>query len=343
MQQASILGDGKGGEFPDAGFLNCKGQGEQSKEKGTEIEQDLSFSTCWNAARHSSGRAVAEEIMELGFRRIELSHGLNAAMVQDFLRSKEELGFEVSSLHCFCPHPPEIRGDNPDCYEFTSDSPERRNRAIKLAIQTVEMAARFGAPCVVIHGGRIRSLDATKRLRQMVLEGKLLGKDYAAEKLQAVVKREAAGPKYLKRTLDALQKIAAHAGQHGIILCIENRDDYEAVPSEREMEVLFRRLGAPNVGYWHDFGHAQLKHNMGLLNHAQWLEAMGDRAVGCHVHDVEWPFGDHQAPFRGEVAFEKLVLSLPRHIQYVFEISPAVEASAIRDAAARWRELFLKR
>jgi DNA-binding transcriptional LysR family regulator len=39
-----------------------------------------------------------------------------------------------------------------------------------------------------------------------------------------------------------------------------------------------RRLDSAHVGYWHDFGHAQIKHNLGLLNHAQWL------AVGVHTH-----------------------------------------------------------
>lgn len=300
----------------------------------------LSFSTCWNSSRHESGREVAREIMDLGFRRIELSHGLRAPMVSELLAAKEELGFEVSSLHCFCPLPPEVMADNPDCYEFTSDKPESRRRALKMAMQTIDMAERFGAPCVVVHAGRIRSLSATRQLRELAAQGGLLDKDYAKAKLEAVRAREAAGPAYLKRSFEAVQKLAAHAAERGVRLGIENRDDYEAVPSEREVDELLRKLNAPHVGYWHDFGHAHIKHNLGLLDHRQWLKAMGDRAIGCHIHDVQWPFSDHQAPFTGEVPYSELLPHLAPDIEYVFEISPAIEADAIRQAATRWRELF---
>lgn len=202
----------------------------------------LSFSTCWNSSRHESGREVAREILDLGFQRIELSHGLRAPMVSELLAAKDELGFEVSSLHCFCPLPPEVLADNPDCYEFTSDKPESRRRALKMAMQTIDMAERFGAPCVVVHAGRIRSLSATRHLRELAAQGGLLEKEYAREKLEAVRRREAAGPTYLRRSWEALQKLAAHAADRGVRLGIENRDDYEAVPSEREVDELLRKL-----------------------------------------------------------------------------------------------------
>lgn len=300
----------------------------------------LSFSTCWNSARHTSGGELAAEILEMGFRRIELGHGLRAPLVAQLLEAQQESGFEVGSVHCFCPLPPEVLADNPDCYEFTSHREDDRRRATRLAIQTIDMAARFGASTVVVHAGRIRTLAATDRLRDTAARHGLLGKAYARAKVAAVIRRERLGGRYLQRSLDCLVRIAEHAANAGIRLGIENRDDYEAVPSETEFPDLLARLGAPHVGYWHDFGHAQIKDHLGLLSHAQWLDRAGSLAVGCHVHDVVWPFADHRAPFTGTVDFATLVPKLPKGIDFVFEISPRVSRGEILAAADRWKSQF---
>ena len=39
----------------------------------------LAFSTCWNNSRHTDGEAMIEEIVDLGFSHIELSHGMTIA------------------------------------------------------------------------------------------------------------------------------------------------------------------------------------------------------------------------------------------------------------------------
>jgi sugar phosphate isomerase/epimerase len=283
---------------------------------------------------------MAEEILGMGFRRLELGHGLLAPMVADLLKAQEALGFEVSSVHCFCPLPPEVMADNPDCYEFTSHRVEDRRRAVRLALQTIDMAERFGAGLVVVHAGRIRTLNGTERLRELAASGHLLDKEYARAKVEIVQKREALGEKYLQRSLDCLAEVADHAAKMGVRLGIENREDYEAVPSEREIENLLHRLEASNVGYWHDFGHAHIKNNLGLLSHSQWLDKIGHLAFGCHVHDVKWPFSDHQAPFTGEIPFEILVPKLPKDTEFVFEMSPRVPREAILAAKERWNSHF---
>ena len=278
--------------------------------------------------------------MDLGFRRIELGHGLRAPMVAQLLVAKEKLGFEVGSVHCFCPLPPEVLADNPDCYEFTSHREEDRRRATRLAMQTIDMAERFGAKAVVVHSGRIRTLDATGRLREIAGKRGILAKDYARAKLAAVIKRESLGETYVRRALDCLSQIADHASAMGVLIGIENRDDHEAVPSERELPNLLSRLDAPCAGYWHDFGHAQIKAHLGFLDHAAWLDEIGAKAVGCHVHDTAWPFSDHRAPFTGEVDFPALVPKLPKDIDFVFEMNPRVTRNEILASAERWKHLF---
>ena len=33
----------------------------------------------------------------------------------------------------------------------------------------------------------------------------------------------------------------------------------------------------PHVGYWHDFGHVQVKHNLGFLDHVEWMREVAPR------------------------------------------------------------------
>jgi hypothetical protein len=45
-------------------------------------------------------------------------------------------------------------------------------------------------------------------------------------------------------------------------------------------------LNSPNLVYWHDCGHAQIKENLGFIHHALHLESLAPRLAGFHVHDV---------------------------------------------------------
>lgn len=300
----------------------------------------LSFSTCWNAHEKKSGGEMVREILDLGFDTIELGHGLTAPVVQEILETRKIRKFHVSSLHNFCPLPPEVRVDNPDCYEFISHRAEDRERAMRLTRQTIDMAERFEARHVIIHTGRIRTLSLTKPLRALVEAGGFLGKEYARTKVAAVKKREAVGEGYLQRALECVTEVADYASKKGIRIGIENREYYEAMPSEREFENFLQRLDAANAGYWHDFGHAQIKHNLALLDHGEWLDRIGHRAFGCHVHDVRWPFQDHRAPWTGEINFGELVPKLPKDAVFVFEIHPRTPREEILTSVERWKTLF---
>jgi sugar phosphate isomerase/epimerase len=300
----------------------------------------LSFSTSWNSERSKPVQEVIQEILDLGFDAIELGHGLSAPMVHEILELRKRTPFIVSSLHNFCPHPPEVMVDQPDCYEFTSPRQSDRERAVRLTLQTIDMAERLEAPFVVVHTGRIRSLKLTRGLRHLVEAGKFLSKKFAREKLEAVKSRERAGAGYVRHALQCLTQILEYASKKGIRIGIENREHYEAVPSEREFEDFFRILNSPHVGYWHDFGHAQIKQNLALIDHEDWLDRIGSRAIGCHVHDVKWPFKDHCAPFTGEVNYAELVPKLPKSCIFVFELRPGIPREQIVAAVDRWKKLF---
>jgi sugar phosphate isomerase/epimerase len=154
-----------------------------------------------------------------------------------------------------------------------------------------------------------------------------------------VQQREQASEEYIERLRESLKPIIAAAGEKGIRLGIENRDSYEQLPSEREFPALLDQLG-PVCGYWHDFGHAQRKENMGFLEHRAWLEKIGARAIGCHLHDAKWPVEDHRVPFSGDIDYHALVPLFPKGIPFIIELNPKREAAEITAAADRWRKEF---
>src|SRR2546430_1213125 len=125
-------------------------------------------------------------------------------------------------------------------------------------------------------------------------------------------------------------------------VALECRRGYEEIPTERELSGLLEEIDCMQVGYWHDFGHSQIKHYLGFIDHLEWLRMVGPRAFGCHVQDCIWPAKDHEAPFTGDVNFEKLVPLLHTNCLFVWEMSPSKTAEAIRQSVQIWKERFGK-
>jgi sugar phosphate isomerase/epimerase len=301
----------------------------------------LAFSTNWNVSRHHDGGAIVSEILEMGFNTIELGHGLSISQLQGIREAHAKGGFDVVSVHNFCPMPMEIPVDNPDCYEFTSHRPQERDRAIKLTHQTMETASEFGARFVVLHLGRIQSLRGITDglLSELQVKGRA-DRSYCRSKLDAVLKRERSSAMYLQRVMTALEPLVEQAATRNLTLVIENRSDFEALPTERELLELMRRFDSPHLRYWHDFGHAQMRESLGLLDHAQWLREIAPYAVGAHLQDARWPDKDHLIPFDGEIPFDRLVPLLPSSIPYVLELSRNATTEAIEASITRWKSLF---
>lgn len=301
----------------------------------------LAFSTNWNASRRSDGGELVEEILSLGFDTIELGHGLSVSQLHGIRRAHAAGGFRVISVHNFCPMPVEVLTDNPDCYEFTSHRQQDRQRAARLTRQTMETAAEFGASFVVLHLGRIMRLRGlTGGLLDELARSGVAGNSYARVKLEAVRKRERYARGFLDRVTAALEPLVEEARSLGLVLVVENRSDYEAIPSERELLALLKEFDSPHLRYWHDFGHAQMRESLGLLDHAQWLAGIAPFAAGTHLQDARWPDVDHLIPFEGEIPFDRLVPLLPSSLPHIMELSPKASPEAIRTAADRWNKLF---
>lgn len=277
---------------------------------------------------------------KLGFDLIELGHGIRLSLMPGVQKMFESGAVRISSLHNFCPLPVEVPNASPDCYTFSSNSVPERRRAIKHTLQTIDFAERLGAPFVVLHLGRVPMKPVTDRLIALAKQGQMHSRTYVRHKINAVAKREASAPACLAKVTECLKPIIEHAAMKNVRLGIEGRRGYEEIPSERELPALLDELDSLQVGYWHDFGHLQIKENLGFIDHAEWLDAIGPRTLGCHVQDCIWPAQDHQPPFAGDMKLDRLVPLLPSNCPLVWEMSPRRTVEEIRRSVVTWKEHF---
>ena len=278
------------------------------------------------------------EIWELGFRQVELGHGIRVSLLQGIAEFLRDHDLAITSVHNFCPLPLEVFHASPDCLQCTSSDPTERKRAQRQTFATIDQAVRLGAPYVVLHLGFVPMRDPTVRLSKLIYQGKIFGRSFVQTKLRALRQREKTD--LYPRVRDWLLPVVEYAKQARVRLAIENRTELDTFPNEDEFKKLLDDFKEPVIGRWHDFGHAQVRQNLTLQDHAELLQAAVPRLLGCHVHDVIYPDRDHRIPFTGTVPFKELLPLIPTHAPLVWELSPSADADAIRIALRKWQELF---
>ena len=248
---------------------------------------------------------------KLGFELIELDHGIRMPLMPGIQKMFDGGEIRFSSLDNFCLLPDEAAVASPACYKFSAASVEERERAVTQTFQAIDLAGQLNAPFVVLHLGQVTMPPTTDRLIAMAKAGRYLSREYVRMKINAVQERERVAPECLQQVKDCLRRVIEYAAPKNIRIGLEGRRNYEQIPTERELPELLEEMNSPHLGYWHDFGHSQVKENLGFIDHAEWLRTIGPRAFGCHVQDCIWPAREGQRPFTGTVDFEKLVPLLP--------------------------------
>lgn len=280
------------------------------------------------------------EMRELGFHRAELSHGIRISLVPGILKAVEEKLVEVSSVHNFCPLPVFVHHAAPNF--FQPSSPKSKERALwsKYSRESIEFANRIGASKLVLHSGssRIRFSSPEASLarsnRQNPPSEKLLAK---------LEKKCGARSPFFKRSLQSIAELAHCATEHDIQLGIENREGIFELPldgdlmtflSALELEPGEENLKSP-IGYWHDTGHAEIKHRKGLLDHEQLLESMAEHLIGFHLHDVNTEGRDHQVPGCGTVDFRMISRYIRPEHTVVLELNPSLTVGEVVESRER--------
>ena len=289
-----------------------------------------SLSTCWNSHRHTDGRAMLQEIRELGFEYAELSHGIRISLVPGILEAVQAGEIKISTLHNFCPLPMGINHAAPNIFKFTSAERRERENAWKHSLKTIDFAERVGAKLIVLHSGAIELKDYNEVLEDYVEKGLKDTPKYQklVQEVEEKRLRRVEAPRQL--AIEMISQLAQQAGARGILLGIENREAVEEIPFDDDISFFLGEL-PENVRYWHDCGHAQIKENLGFIaQHRMFLESMAPRLAGSHVHDVIPPGIDHCPPGSGMIDFAALAPFVTSDHIKVMELNPNVPVEDVK-------------
>ena len=283
---------------------------------------------------------MLREIRDLGFEYAELSHGTRISLVPGILDAVNAGEMKISTLHNFCPLPMGVNHSAPNLYLFSDESPRQRELALKHTFKTFEFAERVKAPLVVLHLGSVEMKEYSDKLKEMVGAGQKDSPKYQKLCAEVSEKREAKKAPFIARLYESLNKILPEAEKRGIRLGCENREGLEELPFESDFQLLFHELSSPLMTYWHDTGHAQIKENLGFINHVEFLDSQVERLAGFHIHDVQPPARDHCAPGTGSVNFAALKPAVrPDHIK-VFEFSPSMPVEQLKSGIAHVKQIW---
>lgn len=283
---------------------------------------------------------MLREIRDLGFEYAELSHGTRISLTPGIFAAVDAGEIKISSLHNFCPLPMGVNNSAPNLYQFSDEHRDQRELAHKYTLRTLDFAVRVKAPLVVLHVGSIEMKAYTDKLLQMVERGEKESPKYKKLCDEFSYKRDKVKKDFWERTVHALKKLVPEAGSRGVKLGIENRQSLEELPIEDDYDFLFAEITSPGLVYWHDTGHAQIKENLGFINHRAHLESLRNRLAGFHIHDVQFPGRDHCAPGTGTIDFAALKPTVkPEHIK-VFEFSPSLTPEDAKRGVDHIRKLW---
>lgn len=306
----------------------------------------IALSTCWNSPRHTDGYEMIAEIAALGFKHVELSHGIRVSLVPGILRALEEGLVEVTSTHNFCPLPPGVNSAAPNLFTPTSTDPRNVAQWERYTRRSIEFARQVGARAIVTHLGGVemgwfnpaRKVVAAMEARHG--EGTRDDEKLHTLALAALVAVKKRKPRHWKQLFLKLQPILEEARSSGLVIAGENRERVEELPLEEDFPALLKHFG-PDSGLaaWHDTGHGHLKARMGLIEHEDFLAMTADRLAGFHVHDVRG-FKDHLPPGEGEIDFGMIARFIrPEHI-VVLELNPRLNPTEVVAGAKYLEKIF---
>ncbi len=301
----------------------------------------FTLSTHWNTHRHSSGEALVEEILELGFTHLELGYDLTMDLIPGIMKMVNNKSVTIDSVHNYCPVPVGAPQGHPELFLLASADKRIRENAIRLTARTIELAAQMGASIIVVHAGRLLDLShMTYEMIALIEQGKQYTPVYDKIKLNLLIKREKKAPKELKFLYDSIEKLLPLLEKANVKLGIENLPSWETIPCESEMEDLCKHFKSPFIRYWHDIGHGQVRQNMGFISCKLWLQRLLPWLAGMHVHDVLPPAHDHIMPPNGNVDFASFKDFITADTLLVFEPSATVTPLDIKNALKILQEIW---
>jgi sugar phosphate isomerase/epimerase len=307
------------------------------------VKPILALSTSWCSHRHQDGYAMLAEMSGLGFKQVELSHGIPITLVPGIMQAVQEHVVTISSTHNFCPLPTGVTRAAPNLYEPSALDPKEHDQWLRHTRRSIDFAAQVKSPVLVCHLGsvRFRWFNPSGRIKRYLQSHPAAAGNRDNAKYQALLRKcmttlRKRMPPYWSRAQAAIEAILDYARVKAVQLGFETREKFDELPLDRDFMPLLDRFGAhAPVGYWHDTGHAELKERMGLLQHRMHLESLARRTLGFHLHDVDAEGRDHRPIGKGNIDFEMVSrFWRPEHV-LTLELSPRASVEDVRESKRR--------
>ena len=302
----------------------------------------LSLSSNWNLHRHTDGELLLREILDLGFGGVTIANGTKPSLMAGMKRMIRKGRIRAIALEGYFPAPPGF--DEPEFtsrYHLTSTDAGDRAMALRWSAQTLDYASDLGAQVQLLDLGSTGMGDVTGSLARLAGSNRLHSRQYVKSKLKGIDRRSQISTRFLDRARKALDTLLPLARAKGVKLALSSQWTLEAIPDEKEIQTLiheYQDSGA--LGYWHDFGAAQVKTNLGFLGHEQWLQEIKPSVLGTFVHDVAWPDRPSRLPLGGMIRYRELLPLLPERTPFVWRIAPSIPPQELRQALTAWDDEF---
>ena len=300
------------------------------------LKPKIALSTCWCSHRHIDGYEMVQEMVDLGFEYIELSHGVRISLVPGILRAVDEKLIKITSTHNFCPLPTGINHAAPNLYQPSSPDRKERELWVRQTSRTIELAFRVGAEFMITHLGSVSFFwsDPENTLNRLRAgrETSILNSD---ERFQRLVERFLTKARHktvavMDRVRQCLAQVIPLAKDKGIRIGVENREGFLETPLDEDIpSFVSDYVDSGALGAWHDCGHAKIKEQLGVIDHAQFMEQTHQHLMGYHLKDVTPNGWDNQTLGSGTVDFEMLKKYFrPEHV-LVVELSPRLSSDEV--------------
>lgn len=288
---------------------------------------DAALSTMWNVDQTADFNQTFELARGIGLARFELNHKVNPALLAEFNRDR----YYVSTVHDPCPAEMLLEDLKKEDILISSLEEIRRKRSVEMTLRTIDLAHHLGARSVVIHPGTVISPSTHDRqLRKLFKAGQYGSVEYEEIKAAMIAERAQLAGAHLQQVRTSLLEIIPFAREKKIAIGLENRYRYFDIPLPYELDELLSLSSEYWYGFQFDCGHAQALDRLGLVPMMDWLERVGSRMVGCHLHDVQG-IVDHQAPGLGDVDFHRIAPYIPENACRTLEIGPQATLTELAD------------
>ena len=303
---------------------------------------DLAMSTMWNFRRANSGEELLDQLIALGFHRVELNYQVRAEWLPGIECYVREGRMAVSSVHNVFPKTfDECFGTDSVLLGYEDES--LRRQAVELSKASIDWAVKLGAGAVVFHPTEV-PLDPQRfdvPLKKLIAAHQTETEAYRRLRAEMLAARQAAP--YLSQMMRSIEELADYVVHHDlpVRLGMENRAMCQQVPIFSEFELIVERFSGGPVGVWLDTGHAIMMMEMGLQA-LPLPEKVAKNIVGMHIHDAADAL-DHYAPctLPGEVLepFRNYILQSPIK---VLELSGRLSAEEVLLGTERFVEQYGK-